>query len=764
MQELAEKLYNAGGHEEVSRLLKQFGYLSSEEDWKPLGGSKGTRSSVVSQSGRSIVPIVELVYNGYDAVAMKSYFDKKPPREPSTLDEVFSELVEDERIELRISGGEDRPNICVFDTGVGQRPEEFEETFLDTEDPGLQKDNFDFIQGHFGLGSTGCFKNAGGGDTYGKYKLVVSCSYDDEGTWGWSIVRRNKNTECFEYLAPEGNIPQFKDTFQGEAQGSFVKVYSYEISNMGTGSGSFTNAHNKFNRRLERIMFNPPSNLRIVDERNELKEKNRYETYIARGHRHYLDKEYNHLVREHVSVNKKYDIRGLGRAEVDIYILYDDPEDVLDRDLTIKEKNKRFLRERDMPVVYLVNGQMHGREPYYFINKCGLEQIGLDMVISVDFSNSPITDNFFEMSDVFHATRDRLEHDIKKDVQDKTKEAVDSQKIIRKIDDERIEKSVSSEEKEADEEVFRDFLESYPDVLDYIQSGDDMRVDNVSSEITGESTTRPEFDLEEPPSTIAPVVRERWSEDLKPVIYEEDESYEIGVETKSESAKIKIWLDAPDYYINMLEDYSNIFPKLELVGNYELYESATLNNGIFSLNIDVSDIVNNIGDRKEIEVMITTAERERLSTSVTLVGKESEKTTHNEDTSGEVELPEIRRISEEEWDEYGFTSDDVLKYRTRGDRKDLSQHELLVNVDCEAHKHFKKEHEISADYQVEVQDRFCNAIGIYAISSYREVSDNFDEDEYEYDVTNIVEDMCRGIANVIFTTMYDESELRRITK
>jgi len=98
--------------------------------------------------------------------------------------------------------------LSIIDTGEGQGPEWFEETFLRLN--GKYKTGIPFVQGKFSMGGTGvlpyCGKLA--------FQLVVSKRHpamlrEGESTdWGWTITRRNPPAEyrpsVYEYLVLDG--------------------------------------------------------------------------------------------------------------------------------------------------------------------------------------------------------------------------------------------------------------------------------------------------------------------------------------------------------------------------------------------------------------------------------------------------------------------------------------------------------------------------------------------------------------------------------
>ncbi len=130
-------------------------------------------------------------------------------------------------------------SLVIFDEGVGQAPEDFEDTFLSLLKG--NKNEIHFVQGNYNMGGAGAVVFCG----KHRYQLVASKRFDNDSEFGFTLVRRHpltaseevtrKNT-WYEYLVIDGKIPSFKiDELElGLANrkyktGSVIKLYSYDL-------------------------------------------------------------------------------------------------------------------------------------------------------------------------------------------------------------------------------------------------------------------------------------------------------------------------------------------------------------------------------------------------------------------------------------------------------------------------------------------------------------------------------------------------------
>src|SRR5581483_3972056 len=132
------------------------------------------------------------------------------------------------------------PCYTFVDNGEGQRPEDFEDTFLSLS-AGNKKD-IPFVQGKYNMGSSGVLGYCG----LKWFKLIVSRKYDKNGSWGFTLMRRRPGAgmPVAEYFVlPSGAIPSFSTDVlfpftKGDGKrydgvhissGTIIKLYDYQV-------------------------------------------------------------------------------------------------------------------------------------------------------------------------------------------------------------------------------------------------------------------------------------------------------------------------------------------------------------------------------------------------------------------------------------------------------------------------------------------------------------------------------------------------------
>ncbi|WP_229770455.1 hypothetical protein [Halorhabdus sp. CBA1104] len=248
-QEVADLLHEIEDHPEV--------------DWVPLGREPNNYSIVENQQADAMAAFTELVVNSIDAIILRAFFnrfgDSYSGDEFSSLEEAAEELVEDERdiIEVIATGDQNGPfSLTLYDNGCGQPRDEFEHTFLNVLTPGELKQEFDFLQGKYGMGSTGVLPFCGEKG----YKLIASAAHDSPGNWSWSIIRKNRDKTRYEYLVVNGQPLQFNGEIGDHDSGTFVKCFEFQSEVKSTIT-------KRFRHRLERYITESPIEIQLTDTR-----------------------------------------------------------------------------------------------------------------------------------------------------------------------------------------------------------------------------------------------------------------------------------------------------------------------------------------------------------------------------------------------------------------------------------------------------------------------------------------------------------------
>src|SRR5215469_5266049 len=233
---LCEMLLKAESEDAVDDALKKAGYWEDDpKNWQPFGGFGMNLNQINNQQSDPTAALVEKLINSIDAVLMAECYpagvDPKGPDAPRTMGQAVERLfqVKDgglenllakertalaDRIHFVATGSAKNPCYMVVDSGEGQTPASFRDTFLSLTKQ--NKDDIPFVQGRFNCGGTGVLPFCGDH----KYQLIISRRHpscptraDDstKGLWGFTLVRRQRpapgrKSSMYVYLAPGSSI------------------------------------------------------------------------------------------------------------------------------------------------------------------------------------------------------------------------------------------------------------------------------------------------------------------------------------------------------------------------------------------------------------------------------------------------------------------------------------------------------------------------------------------------------------------------------
>ncbi len=272
-EDLFHGLLRCEREEDVIETLGEWGLDAySDSDWHPYGGFDNNYGMIGAQQAEPLSALSEKVINAIDAILMRECLKrnidpegKDAPRDMYKAAEVFFELpsgnlakvttakrtqLAEENIHLILTGQMPRdgnPCILVVDTGEGQYPVDFQNTFLSLTRG--NKKRIAFVQGRYNMGGTGCLMFSG--PRY-NFQLIASRRNFElpgirDSKWGFTLVRRrpplrNEKNSRFEYLAPGGNIIEMDfdevKVLPGEdyvpylipiRTGSIIKLYEYQL-------------------------------------------------------------------------------------------------------------------------------------------------------------------------------------------------------------------------------------------------------------------------------------------------------------------------------------------------------------------------------------------------------------------------------------------------------------------------------------------------------------------------------------------------------
>ncbi len=262
---------SAGNVKEVISESEASYYFDNAANWLPYGNREKNWDTVGNQQTNPVGALVELIINGEDAILLRKakengiddYCSASAPQSmteavkrfyPHVNEGKIQKLSPSERTTLaekcirigikRANRTNSRyPSYVVADSGCGQMPDQFAQTFLSLGKK--NKEGIRFVQGKFNMGSTGSLRFCTRSDIRDRhFKLIISRPHGYP-YWGWTLVRvrapvNDEGLPVAEYFCPGEAISRFREqklkAFGHEVHGivesgSIVKLYEYDIGN-----------------------------------------------------------------------------------------------------------------------------------------------------------------------------------------------------------------------------------------------------------------------------------------------------------------------------------------------------------------------------------------------------------------------------------------------------------------------------------------------------------------------------------------------------
>jgi hypothetical protein len=364
---LLDKLKSLKTSEQVEDFIRQF---EPELEWEFLGGRETNENAVhlMEDPGNALN---ERVTNAIDACLERAVYEgeiEEPPNPREAVEKLFglskagytemsqNWVTETARTNINVSIGENgkktRPVIQISDRGIGQRPENFPDTFLSLDkDSKLTKP---YLIGKYGQGGSSTFR-------FCEYAIIISRHVDGSDI-GWSIVKYDPRTGGDEQYSmgaymyatlPDGSIPTIPGEKAGDWDGSIVRLIEYDATDF---RHSLSPGKSNLYTVLHRTMFGALFPFMLEDRRTE-----RFSGYDGPrrrsvvGSRYRLDKpsKYVHKKRDfrRVPLNEEY-----GTLRIKYWVLDD------------RDAVEQFVDPTD-PIVFTLHGQRHHAESKrFFVN------------------------------------------------------------------------------------------------------------------------------------------------------------------------------------------------------------------------------------------------------------------------------------------------------------------------------------------------------------------------------------------------------------
>lgn len=734
----AKRILTASSEHEVTTAIEDMG-REFDVSWHPIGGQDNNYGVVENQSSSPLGALNEIISNGIDAVLRRRYRERhgneyNEDHDITSYSEAAAELLDGtEEVRIIADGERGGPvNVTIFDSGEGQQYNDFEDTFVGLLKPGEAKQGWPFLQGQFGMGSTAVLPHCGKRG----YKAIFSAGMENPTEWTWTIVRRNRDGNAYEYLKLNGALPAFDGTLDEERPvGSFIKMFDYDLP-------SKSNITSGLRFKLARVMTQAPVPI-VLDERRD------YGSHIMEtdvvGFKQLISRHSEH-VKERFT--RSYNFGGeLGERDVELVVFRQDEAIEDDSDLSVRDKRRMFVsrrKQQDRAVFFTVNGQVHGDKGLSFIkNRCDKYHTGKDTVAFVDFSDLGPA----QLTDLFTPARDRLQDKpMAKRLESGMEDLLTNDERLCEIEQQRREQFTRDKRDEKMGDMLEELVDRNPALLDFLQDGEKVKSDNA-----GTDDRRDEFEAPFFPDTLVQL-------DQNGEVWDKDERYTVEMPV-NRNRWVSFHLNAPNDFFTRDDR-----PGTVMVQPQDVVRSHGLTNGTWTIQLRALEAATP-GMTMPVNIDIGAEGMDPLSAQFNIEYTEPVE----EDTGAggvdddlppvqQLDFPEIVAIQKEDWSDAPEPFDEDTPVRIAGSGSNMT---LYVNYDAGPVRDFLSRYNFRKTGKEAIKETWKVGVAMYAVSTYIEVDDEFSPEQIDPD--HVTEVSMRGIVQSMLDQQVSDDELEALT-
>lgn len=734
----AKRILTASSEHEVTTAIEDMG-REFDVSWHPIGGQDNNYGVVENQSSSPLGALNEIISNGIDAVLRRRYRERhgneyNEDHDITSYSEAAAELLDGtEEVRIIADGERGGPvNVTIFDSGEGQQYNDFEDTFVGLLKPGEAKQGWPFLQGQFGMGSTAVLPHCGKRG----YKAIFSAGMENRTEWTWTIVRRNRDGNAYEYLKLNGALPAFDGTLDEQRPvGSFIKMFDYDLP-------SKSNITSGLRFKLARVMTQAPVPI-VLDERRD------YGSHIMEtdvvGFKQLISRHSEH-VKERFT--RSYNFGGeLGERDVELVVFRQDEAIEDDSDLSVRDKRRMFVsrrKQQDRAVFFTVNGQVHGDKGLSFIkNRCDKYHTGKDTVAFVDFSDLGPA----QLTDLFTPARDRLQDKpMAKRLESGMEDLLTNDERLCEIEQQRREQFTRDKRDEKMGDMLEELVDRNPALLDFLQDGEKVKSDNA-----GTDDRRDEFEAPFFPDTLVQL-------DQNGEVWDKDERYTVEMPV-NRNRWVSFHLNAPNDFFTRDDR-----PGTVMVQPQDVVRSHGLTNGTWTIQLRTLEAATP-GMTMPVNIDIGAEGMDPLSAQFNIEYTEPVE----EDTGAggvdddlppvqQLDFPEIVAIQKEDWSDAPEPFDEDTPVRIAGSGSNMT---LYVNYDAGPVRDFLSRYNFRKTGKEAIKETWKVGVAMYAVSTYIEVDDEFSPEQIDPD--HVTEVSMRGIVQSMLDQQVSDDELEALT-
>jgi hypothetical protein len=752
------RLISASSEDEVRKIIEDNPTLSKQENWKSYGGYHGNFNTIHNQQQNPVASLAEKPINSIDHLLLKECklrgINPEGNEAPKSMQEAvelfygikkgdFSEVGGKKRRELAnnimmvAEGSRERPNIVVADTGEGQHPSDFEDTFVSLHKG--NKDKIRFVQGKYNMGGTGVLAFCG---EY-HYQLILSRktpsllqpNQGDE--WGFTLVRLHSVTSSepyknswYEYCVDEngeilsfpGEVLNILPTNGGFTSGTYIKMFNYYLPDPSiVGFGLW--------RELNRLLYAPALPLTL------------YEARDYRGHsptKLMLGNKMRITVDDRDSVDQSSaftaELGKFGKRNIEV--------------IHFKEgMRKSEFTTQDNAIFFTINGQTHATLGRSFLKtKAKLYYLADYLLVHIDCTD--VEPNIREQT--FMPDRERMRRNpISKEEEEILADELAKDEWLQQLNQFRREQQVIKNPKDTEflENVVSNLIKNNRSLINYLGLGGGVK------------------DVKQPgPKKIERGKYEgkRFPTYLKILSYSKDKLYRKQIPVNS-YARLKLETDAANDYFYRETENGELKMKPDIMKSFHLW------NGKITIKLMPPQSAR-VGQIQRITTELTRPysnslfvnfEVEYVSQIQTRVNPHGEK--KDEDKVKEYKLPEPILVREEKrdacraWTELDpeWTREDVAKVApsgaTNGDEEGL---DIFINMDANVLHDYLRRQQVSERQQELIERAWETSVFLNSLVLYNDLSKLERED--------ILPDIMKSISKITLDLMRNESLLKEL--
>lgn len=757
-KELCLSLVNAKSEEEVTQIISKSEILNDEKNWAIYGNLENNVGTFLSQQSSPVAALTEKIVNSVDAVLLaecrKNGLNPEEPKAPRTMQDAveqffgikdgdYTEIAKKRRREIASNimiiadGDKKKPNIIIVDKGEGQNPKEFENTFLSLHK--RNKIKIPFVQGKFNMGGTGALPFCG----KHHYQLILSrrhiafLSSSQKDYWGFTLVRYREGrgfekSGVFEFCTDErGHILMFEakellilPENKEMEYGTFIKLYEYRLNKP-------SNILRDLYKDLNRSLYNPAIPFLIYENRD-------FETPHGKD-TPVLGNKWRIRIHEREQVEEFLNIEAVlgefGLCNIEVVVLKEDAP-------------KENITNQNEAIFFTVNGQTHatlGRSFLKSSTKVGLDYLADSLGVFIELSNisSGVRDH------AFMGSRDRMRDDvIKKGVEEDLAEVLRKHDGLRKLNQIRREKAISSNPK--DEEFLKKILEKL------------VKTNDTLADILGIGT-------EIPHTKRGEIIEENFEGKRFPSflgIYKHGKEKLVKEIPVNSYGVVRLETDAENDYLIREVDKGEL-----QIHPADIRRSSYLYNGIITIQL-IPPKNSKVNDTIPCEILLTRPYDDPLRVEfdirvVSEVKTESKASINSKlPKSKGLNLPRPTRVYKEKsensdcktWEEMTpkWTEEDVAEVRTIIDDNSKRNYDVFINMDSRDLHSFLRRKKLSHQEQDNIKRLYETSILLYSLVLYNDlVKRNGGSEE-------LLPTLIKSISRICLDLAYSEALIKSI--